>query len=128
MPAVAHLEFQPPGSSWEEPLDPSTRLVVCSSPAGKGGREGRKRARAAAIRRPDWEALVSSIKGGTLQLAPFPVGKQSRAGCPRQLDAHGGAFRTPFRGEMQGSVRLCGAQCDGGPGGLRLYLERLLQA
>lgn len=68
----------------------------------KGGREGRKQARAAVICRPVWEGLVSGIRGGMLQLAPFPLGKQNRAGCLRQLDTHGRAFRTLFREEMQG--------------------------
>lgn len=67
---------------------------------------------------------MSGIRGGMLQLAPFPLGKQNRAGCLRQLDTHGRAFRTLFREEMQGLLWLCGAQCAGGPGGLSAVLGK----
>lgn len=58
--------------------------------------------------RPDWEGLEPGIRGGTpLKLAPFPLGKQSRAGCLRQLDTHGRAFHMLFHEEMWGSAWLC---------------------
>lgn len=75
--------------------------------------------------RPDREGLEPGIGGGMLlKLAPFPLGKQSRADCLKQVDTHGRAFHILFHGEMWGSAWLCGAQCASSPGGCQLHLER----